>query len=149
MVGGMKAVIWTDFMQFFVMMGRLFLLIAILLASFDWNPAAAWDKASTLTAPDSKTPYTTLVDWRFDFKTAGTVWSLVFFYLIYTLGTYGTDQVVVQRFYNEQIPRHGDIRDGVIRLKLTRHIFAGHARSAAGRTLPYSCKPGGGHLQAR
>jgi SSS family transporter len=99
MIGGMKAVIWTDFMQFLIMMGSLLLLIGILLASFNWDPAAVWAMAGSMIAPDTGTPYSTLIDWRFGLKTEGTVWSLMFFYLIYTLGTYGTDQVVVQRYF--------------------------------------------------
>jgi SSS family transporter len=99
MVGGMKAVIWTDFLQFLIMMGGLLLLIGILLQAFNWDVPGIWAQAGRMIAPDTGTPYNTLVDWRFDLKTEATVWSLLFFYLIYTIGTYGTDQVVVQRYF--------------------------------------------------
>ncbi len=99
MVGGMKAVIWTDFVQFIVMMGGLVLMIALQLSHFDWHFGDVWNRASTMIAPETGTPHTTWIDWRFNFHTEATIWSLFIFYMVYNLGTYGTDQVVVQRYF--------------------------------------------------
>ena len=98
-LGGMKAVVWTDFLQFIVMMGGLILMICVQLRSFGWDVGAVWDRAGSMTAPESGLPHTTCVDWSFNLTTEATVWSLAFFYIVYTLGTYGTDQVVVQRYF--------------------------------------------------
>ena len=99
MIGGMKAVIWTDFLQFVVMMGGLVIMIGIQLAHFQWDVGAIWARAGNMTAPATGTPYTTWVDWSFDFRTEASIWSLLMFYIVYNLGTYGTDQVVVQRYF--------------------------------------------------
>lgn len=99
MVGGMKAVIWTDLVQFIISMSGLAVIIGVLMAVFNWDLFAVWKSASEIIAPDTGTPHTTLVDWTFDFKTEATVWSLIFFYVIYSMGTYGTDQLVAQRYF--------------------------------------------------
>ncbi|MEX0643482.1 MAG: sodium/solute symporter [Pirellulales bacterium] len=99
MIGGMKAVIWTDLIQFIISMSGLVVIIGALMAAFAWDPVAVWHRASELTASASGTPHTTLIDWTFDLKTEATVWSLIFFYIIYSMGTYGTDQLVAQRYF--------------------------------------------------
>ncbi len=97
--GGMKAVIWTDFLQFIVMFGGLFVVICMVLSSFGWDVAGVWAKAGNLIAPGTGTPHTTLLDWKLDLRTEATVWSIVAFYMVYNVGTYGTDQVIVQRYF--------------------------------------------------
>src|SRR5262249_39207872 len=46
LLGGMKAVIWTDFLQFVVMFGGLFLMMGILLSFFHWDFSGTWAAAS-------------------------------------------------------------------------------------------------------
>jgi solute carrier family 5 (sodium-coupled monocarboxylate transporter), member 8/12 len=99
MIGGMKAVIWTDLVQFIISMSGLAVIIGVLMAVFKWDIISVWRQAGSMIAPDTGTPHTTLVDWSFDLKTEGTVWSLMFFYVIYSMGTYGTDQLVAQRYF--------------------------------------------------
>jgi len=98
-VGGMKAVLWTDFVQFIVLIGGLLGMIGILLASFNWDLPSVWARAGALTASETQTPHTTLVDWSFDFKTEAAVWVLFLHFVIYQMGTLGADQVVAQRYF--------------------------------------------------
>jgi sodium-coupled monocarboxylate transporter 8/12 len=98
MKGGMHAVIWTDLMQFIVLTGGLILMIGVALSGLNWDLAGIWNTASHLTASATGTPHTTLMDWRLDLKTEATVWSLIAFYFVFDLGTYGADQVAVQRY---------------------------------------------------
>ena len=99
MKGGMRAVIWTDLTQFIVLLGGLILMICIAMAGLGWDWAGTWHTASHLTSSESGTPYTTLVDWHFNLKTEATVWSLLAFYFVFNIGTYGTDQIAVQRYF--------------------------------------------------
>ena len=99
LLGGMKAVIWTDFLQFFVIYGSIVVMIGLLLASFGWDLGGVWTAGSRLISPVSHTPPTTLVDWKLDLTSEATFWSILAFYLIYNVGTYGTDQVIVQRYF--------------------------------------------------
>ena len=97
-LGGMKAVVWTDFVQFIVLVGGLFLMIGLLMSFFSWDAGAVWSRAGELTAPATGGPHTRLVDWSLDLSTEATVWSLLFFMSVYLVGTQGTDQVNVQRY---------------------------------------------------
>ena len=97
-LGGMKAVIWTDFVQFIVLAGGLVFMIVFLLSSLQWDASGVWQRAGELTGSVSGTPHTTLVDWSFDLGAEATVWSILFFLFFYNVGTLGTDQVIVQRY---------------------------------------------------
>jgi SSS family transporter len=97
--GGIKADIYTDCMQFVVMVGGLFLMLGILLSHFNWDLGTVWQQASANRSELTRLPHTTMFDFRFDFKTEATFWSLLFFLGIYNIGTYGTDQVVAQRYF--------------------------------------------------
>ena len=104
MLGGMRAVLWTDFIQLIIMMGGLILMIGIQLHAFGWDMADVWSRAGEMTsaakdASGAPYPKTALLDWTFNFRTEATVWAMLFFLLIYNLGTYGTDQVVAQRYF--------------------------------------------------
>lgn len=110
--GGMRAVILTDFLQFMVMFGSLLLMIGLLLHGFHWDVPAIWSYAEGMTAPKTGGPHTRLLDWTFDLKTEATVWSILAFYMVYNVGTYGTDQVIVQRYFT--MTRYRDIAKSVI-----------------------------------
>jgi sodium-coupled monocarboxylate transporter 8/12 len=97
--GGMRAVIWTDLIQFIVLFGGLLLMICVAMSGLGWDWLGMWRTASHLSAPGSGTPYTTLLDWHLNLKTEATVWSLLAFYIIFNMGTYGTDQIAVQRYF--------------------------------------------------
>ncbi|HEY5551827.1 MAG TPA: sodium:solute symporter [Opitutaceae bacterium] len=87
-MGGMKAVIWTDFIQVFVMLGGAFIAIAFVISHVDGGLvdfvriAAADEKFHTF-------------DWSFDL-TKATVWGFLLVAILQSL-TYPQDQVMMQR----------------------------------------------------
>lgn len=105
MLGGMRAVLWTDFIQLIIMIGGLFLIIGIQLHAFDWNLPDVWNRVGAINSASTGSPHTTWIDFGFDLKTESTFWSLLFFLMIYNLGSYGTDQVVVQRYFTMKSKR--------------------------------------------
>jgi len=88
-LGGMKAVIWTDFVQLFVMFGGALFAIGFIIVKLDggfgefFAVAAAEDKMK-------------LVDWSFDL-TKATVWGFIFLVLFDVVLTFPKDQVLMQR----------------------------------------------------
>lgn len=87
-MGGMRAVIWTDFIQVFVMLGGAFIAIGFMISKVDGGVvdflriAAADEKFHTF-------------DWSFDL-TKATVWGFLLVALLSML-TYPQDQVMMQR----------------------------------------------------
>ena len=88
-MGGMKAVIWTDFVQLFVMFGGALFAIGFIFFKLDGGVteflavAAAEDKMK-------------LFDWSFDL-TKATVWGFIFLVLFDVVLTFPKDQVLMQR----------------------------------------------------
>ncbi len=88
-MGGMKAVIWTDFVQLFVMFGGAIFAIGFIVYKLDggisefFAIAAAEDKMK-------------LFDWSFDL-TKATVWGFIFLVLFDVVFTFPKDQVLMQR----------------------------------------------------
>lgn len=94
--GGMKAVLWTDVMQFFVLVGGIFAMLAVVLWKFDANVVHIWKVAKAA-------GHTTLFDWDSNFFSARfwkeiTVWGIVWGTLFTNVAAYGSDQVLVQRY---------------------------------------------------
>jgi SSS family transporter len=88
-LGGMKAVIWTDFVQVFVMMGgAIFAIIFIVLHLNGGFP----EFVTTAMAEDK----THLLDFSFDL-TKATVWGFLFLVLFDVVLTFPKDQVLMQR----------------------------------------------------
>lgn len=96
-MGGMKAVIWTDFLQMFVMFGGTFLTLAYIMVSLDGG--ATEFLATSLSDGKMK-----LVDWSFD-PTQATVWVLTFVVLFDTVLTFPKDQVLMQRVLSTKSPK--------------------------------------------
>lgn len=88
--GGIKAVIWTDFMQFFVLVGGGVVILLFALRGFDWDLVRMWQLAGS---------HTTMFHFDFDLRKEVTVWGLVCYMSIYFLTTYATDQIVAQRYF--------------------------------------------------
>ena len=88
-LGGMKAVVWTDFVQLIVKMGGIGFAIAFIILALDggaselFRIAAAEDKMK-------------LLDFSFDL-TKATVWGFVFLVLFDVVLTFPKDQVLMQR----------------------------------------------------
>jgi SSS family solute:Na+ symporter len=88
-LGGMKAVVWTDFVQLIVKMGGIGFAIGFVILALDggavelFRIAAAEDKMK-------------LFDFRFDL-TKATVWGFIFLVLFDVVLTFPKDQVLMQR----------------------------------------------------
>jgi solute:Na+ symporter, SSS family len=91
-LGGMEAVIWTDFMQFFVLVGGAVAILILVIVGFHGDVGQIWSIASA-------TGHTKMFDFSFSLTREYTFWSLVVGTLIYQLSTYGTDQINVQRYF--------------------------------------------------
>ena len=89
-VGGMKAVIWTDVAQFFVLSGGSLLALWVV-SSHVGSISEIW----TVAEQGGKTK---LFDWSLDPTIRVTTWGAVLGALVANLGMFGADQVSVQRY---------------------------------------------------
>lgn len=96
LLGGMRAVIWTDVLQVFVMLGSAFFAIGYVVWSIEGGIPEFMKAASA----DGKTK---IFDWGLDLKQP-TVWGFMFFALFDVL-TYPKDQVMMQRALATKDPR--------------------------------------------
>jgi sodium-coupled monocarboxylate transporter 8/12 len=95
-LGGMKAVLWTDVMQFFVLMGGVVVMAGVILWALHGDVAGIWQAAA-------QSGHTRMLDLSANFWDAGfwkgtTIWGLFIGTLVYQVGAYGSDQVLVQRY---------------------------------------------------
>ena len=95
-LGGMKAVLWTDVMQFFVLIGGIVVMAGVVLWSFNGDVLEIWQVAADA-------GHTKMFTFSFDFLTPSfwmemTVWGIFVGTLVYQVGAYGSDQVLVQRY---------------------------------------------------
>jgi len=93
-LGGMKAVIWTDVMQLFVMFGGTIFAIIFVMLMLDGGVSTFFETAM---AEDKMK----LVDWSFDL-TEATVWGFVFLVIFDTVLTFPKDQVLMQRILSTE-----------------------------------------------
>lgn len=103
--GGMKAVLWTDVIQFFVLMGGVIAVLVGVAMAFHWDFAQIWQIAShppsTVTPWSQGQPDTTCHTRMFDFGTSFyqmTFWIVSLNTFLTVVGSYGSDQVLVQRY---------------------------------------------------
>lgn len=89
--GGIEAVLWTDVMQFFVLVASMFVIIGAVLAPFGWSFTDVWHIAS-------QGGHTRMMTWSTDLTVTPTIWALLIGYLVMNLSAYGSDQVLVQRY---------------------------------------------------
>ena len=95
--GGMEAVLWTDVMQFFVSVSGLVVMVVVVLVSFGGD-------AGQVLQISHDAGRTKLIDTTFSL-TQISVWGILVFTLVDNLATYGSDQVMVQRFLTSPSPR--------------------------------------------
>ena len=90
-VGGMKAVVWSDCLQFVIYVGggiaALFLMIGML--------PGGWTQYSQFAAAENKFQ---IFNYAMDFTNDYTIWAGIIGGTLLTLGTHGTDQMMVQRY---------------------------------------------------
>lgn len=88
-LGGMKAVVWTDFVQVFAMMGGAVFAIGFIIYQLNGGFDEFWQVAMA----ENKTK---LFDFSFDL-TKATVWGFIFLVLFDVVLTFPKDQVLMQR----------------------------------------------------
>lgn len=96
-LGGMKAVIWTDFTQVFVMFGGALFAIAYIVAGIDGGAA----EVITAAMAEDKTK---VFDFSFDL-TKATIWGFIFLVLFDVVLTFPKDQVLMQRVLSTRSDR--------------------------------------------
>ena len=89
-LGGMRAVIWTDVVQFFVLFCGSILAL--------WVVSSAVGGISGIWTVAEAGGRTRVLDWSLDPTVRITTWGAFLSGLVAHLGTYGTDQVSVQRY---------------------------------------------------
>ena len=97
-LGGMRAVIWTDVIQFFVTTGGIIVVLGTIVWTFGGNVAEIWRLCAD-------TGHTRLVNLDFSPFVQTTLWWLVLGQGLNTLGAYSTDQVLVQRYLSTKSRR--------------------------------------------
>jgi SSS family transporter len=91
-LGGMEAVLWTDVMQFFVLVGGILVVMGAILWSFGGDVGQIWSIAAA-------GGHTRLISFDVDLTTEVTIWALIVGGLVGNLSSYGSDQVIVQRYF--------------------------------------------------
>lgn len=102
LVGGMRAVIWTDTVQLFVLFGGLFVVAAILFSRIDGG-------LPQVIAVGIEHDKFRFFDFSFDLTTRYTVWSGLIGGTIFLLTQYGADQAEIQRFLATKSLRHANV----------------------------------------
>ena len=95
-LGGMKAVLWTDVMQFFVLVGSVLVMVGVIICSFHGDMAAIWRTAAD--AGHTKWLDLSCNFWDGSFWKEMTIWGIFGGLLVAQVGAYGSDQVLVQRY---------------------------------------------------
>ncbi len=98
-LGGMQAVLWTDVMQFCVMVTGIFVMIGTILVAFHGDIRTIWRLAA-----DSG--HTRMFSFQLDPNAEVTVWALFAGTVVVTLISYGSDQVIVQRYLTTSSQRN-------------------------------------------
>src|SRR4051812_816857 len=89
--GGIRAVVWTDAIQLFLVIGAACLTVGLLLHRIGRPPGELW----AALAADGKLH---LVDTSWDLSKTYTVWAALFGYTFLNVANYGVDQDFAQRF---------------------------------------------------
>ncbi|MEE2888532.1 MAG: sodium:solute symporter, partial [Planctomycetota bacterium] len=90
-MGGMRAVLWTDAVQFVVYMVGAGIALVVLLGQIDGGLTAALDLAEV----EGKLQ---CLDFQFDLVTPYLFWTGLFGGAVFAIGTHGVDQMMVQRY---------------------------------------------------
>lgn len=96
--GGMRAVVWNDCIQFVVYMAGALLAGYVIVAQLP----GGWPQLASFAVEHDKLR---LFDFSFDLSANYTVWAGLIGGLFLTLGTHGTDQLMVQRYLGARSQR--------------------------------------------
>src|SRR3954447_6807010 len=89
--GGIRAVVWTDAIQLFLVIGAACLTVGLLLHRIGRPPAELW----SILRQDGKLH---LLDTSLDFAKPYTLWAAIFGYVFLNVANYGVDHDFAQRF---------------------------------------------------
>ena len=95
-LGGMRAVIWTDVVQYVVFVGGYLMIAIVLLTYFD--PMEIWTLASNQISERTGHPHTKLISHEWSMAVEGTIWVLLSGSVVRALA-FGTNQITVQRMH--------------------------------------------------
>jgi SSS family transporter len=133
-LGGMKAVLWTDVVQFFVLLLGLFGVLVGVLMAFHWDFGLIWSIASRPSPADAPWlgghPETAGHTRMFDFGGSiyqMTFWAVMINTFFQAVGSYGSDQVLVQRYLSAGSARKmaaSLIGGGLLTLPVNLLLFA-------------------------
>lgn len=103
--GGMKAIMWTDVLQFFVLIGGIILAVAV---GIHRTPGGIAEIIHTCAINDILKPFYPFdpTIFSFDPSIRITLWSAWIGTFIAFLARYGTDQTIVQRYFTARSLRH-------------------------------------------
>jgi solute:Na+ symporter, SSS family len=90
--GGMRAVVWTDVIQFVIYIAGALLAFAVLLRQMP----GGWAQVVAIAGPQG---HLRVLDLSFDLSDPYVLWAGLFGGLFLTLGSHGADQLMVQRYF--------------------------------------------------
>ena len=96
MLGGARAVIWTDVAQAAVFMFAFVVIGVLLLQYFNWQPTKIYNIASSVISEETGYPKTKMFSAEFSLAVEATIWAIIFSQVVSAL-TFGSSQVRVQR----------------------------------------------------
>lgn len=105
-MGGMKAVLWTDLIQFVVYMLGAGVAFWLLLGKIE----GGWD---TLVQVGGETGRLQIFDLRVDFSEANLLWTGLLGGAVLAVGTHGVDQMLVQRYLSARNQRDAGLALGL------------------------------------
>ncbi len=97
-IGGIKAVVWTDVMQFFVYMVGAIVALAVIGSRLD---GGLGEMLSDAAAADRLRVF----DFQLDFGSTYTFWAGLIGGAVLSIGSHGVDQMIVQRFLSARSQR--------------------------------------------
>ena len=95
-LGGARAVVWTDVIQAAVFFVAYAASLLMLLAHFGWEPARIYEIASSISAKDWGYSHATLISTELSLAIEATIWVIIFTRIL-EIVTFGTNQTFVQR----------------------------------------------------
>ena len=96
MLGGARAVIWTDVVQFLVFLVAYMVIGLLLLSAFDWDAAQIYKIVSSQTSKVTGYPHSLILSTEFSLAIEATIWAILFVVAMDAL-QFGTNQVTIQR----------------------------------------------------
>jgi SSS family solute:Na+ symporter len=96
MLGGSRAVIWTDVAQAAVFFFAFVVIDVLLLQYFGWQPTKIYNIASSVISEETGYPKTKMFSAEFSLAVEATIWAIIFSNIIDAL-MFGSSQVRVQR----------------------------------------------------